>query len=173
MYNHQEDRSSLSVSVEARNPFLDYRIVEYGLMLDSRDLLHRGLSKWVVREAMRDLLPSAIVDRHDKQGFTTDEAEWLRRGALGSEVEAVFRSRAFAERPYFQTDALLTMLAAHRSGRAHTADLWRAFIVERWLRMFVDPARFQPLPGPPPAVRAQDRVVRPEKGREAATAGLR
>ena len=81
------------------------------LALDSRDLLQQGLSKWVLREAMRDILPSAIVERPDKQGFTTDEVDWLRRGELGSEIEAAFRSKSFAARPYFRPDALLTMLA--------------------------------------------------------------
>ena len=78
----------MSFSLEMRNPFLDYRIVEYGLALEPDDLLYQGLSKWVLREAVRGVLPAQVVDRSDKQGFTTDEADWLRRGHLGSEVEA-------------------------------------------------------------------------------------
>jgi asparagine synthase (glutamine-hydrolysing) len=173
MHNHQGDRNSMRFSVEARNPFLDYRIVELGLGLPPRDLLHQGRSKWVVREAMRDVLPQMIVDRSDKQGFTTDEAEWIRRGKLSSEIESVFRSKSFAARPYFQPNALSTMLEAHRAGQEFGFTLWRAFMVERWLRLFIDPAQFQPVATRLPAVRARDNVTRLEEERPTTSAGAR
>jgi asparagine synthase (glutamine-hydrolysing) len=163
MYLHHEDRNSMSFSLEGRNPFLDYRIVELGLALDPRDLVQRGLSKWIVREAMRGILPSAIVDRPDKQGFATDEAEWLSRGALGSEMEAVFRSEIFATRPYFRSEAVLAMLAAHRAGQESAFALWRAFAMERWLRRFIDPPVFQPPAKPSPRVGARDKVSRTDE----------
>ena len=151
----------MSFSLEMRNPFLDYRVVEYGLSLDPADLVHKGLSKWVLREAMRDVLPPAIVERPGKQGFTTDEVDWLREGELGSEIETVFRSSTAAARPYFDPDALLTMLASHRAGQQLEFDLWRAFAVERWLRLFIDPPVYQAPVAPSPAVRARDHVTRP------------
>ena len=153
-----------------RNPFLDYRIVELGLALDPRDLLQRGLSKWVLREAMRDMLPSMIADRADKQGFKTDEADWMRRGELGSALEAVLRSESLAARPYVQPNVLLAMLGEHRAGGQHEFDLWRAF-VERWLRLFIDPKRFRPPVRWRPDVRAADAVTRPEANRPLASAG--
>jgi asparagine synthase (glutamine-hydrolysing) len=163
MHNHLDDRSSMGVSLEMRNPFLDYRLVEVGLSLQSRDLLHQGLSKWVLREAMRDVLPSLIVNRQDKQGFTTDEAEWFRVGKLGSEIETVFRSARMADRPYFRSDALLGMLAEHRAGKSHQFEIWRAFAVERWLRLFIDPPTYREPVSGAPAIRARDHVIRPEQ----------
>jgi asparagine synthase (glutamine-hydrolysing) len=162
MHNRVDDRSSMSFSLEMRNPFLDYRIIESGLALDSHELLQRGLSKWVLREAMRDLLPPTIVDRPDKQGFASDESDWVRRGKLGSEMADVFRSRTLSERPYFRPDALLEVLAAHRAGDDFPFTLWRVFAVERWLRLFVDPVVLHPIVTPPPQVRARDRVSRLE-----------
>ena len=163
MYLHHEDRNSMSFSLEGRNPFLDYRIVELGLALDPRDLVQRGLSKWVVREAMRGILPPEIVDRPDKQGFATDEADWLSRGELGSEIESVFGSERFATRPYVRPEAALAMLAAHRDGEDSAFTLWRAFIVERWLSLFVDPPVLQPVVRQPPAILAWDQVSRPHE----------
>jgi asparagine synthase (glutamine-hydrolysing) len=171
MHNHQGDRNSMRFSLEARNPFLDYRIVELGLALRPQDLLHQGLSKWVVREAMRDLLPPMVVDRPDKQGFTTDEADWMRQGGLGSEMESVFRSKRLAARPYFDPNALLAMLTAHRGGQDFGFSLWRAFMVERWLRLFIDPTVVQPVGTPAPAVRALDHVTRPEEERPPSSVG--
>jgi asparagine synthase (glutamine-hydrolysing) len=173
MYLHHEDRNSMSFSLEGRNPFLDYRIVELGLALDPRDLVQRGLSKWVVRQAMRDILPSSIVDRPDKQGFATDEGDWLSRGELGSELESVFGSETFATRPYFRPEAVLAMLTAHRAGQDSAYALWRAFAVERWLRLFIDPTVFQPAVGSSPSVRASDHVARPADGRQTASVSLR
>jgi asparagine synthase (glutamine-hydrolysing) len=138
LYNRISDRNSMAVSIEARNPFLDYRVVELGLHLPIERLLHRGMTKWSLREAMRDLLPPAIVERVTKQGFSSDERLWFR-GALGEELEATFHSESFARRGYFDVARVLELLNRHRHGADHASELWRAFSVERWLRLFVDP----------------------------------
>ena len=147
LYNRISDRNSMTVSIEARNPFLDYRLVEVGLGLPVDRLLHRGVTKWALREGMRDLLPTEIVDRVTKQGFSSDEALWFR-GPLGEELEAAFTSESFARRGYFDTAQVLVLLEEHRRGADHAAELWRAFSVERWLRVFVDP---ESLSAPQPA----------------------
>ena len=138
LFNRIGDRNSMSLSIEARNPFLDFRLVEVGRALDVSDLLHGGMTKWVLREAVRDLLPSEIVDRATKQGFSSDERLWMH-GALGDDLEAVFSSDTFAARPYFRAEEVVNLLREHRTGVDHSAELWRAYSLERWLRIFVDP----------------------------------
>ena len=64
------------------------------------------------------------------------------------------------------------MLADHRRGRDFTLSLWRAFVVERWLRLFVDPGVLQPPSGTPLTVRAQDRVTRLEEDSTAASSDV-
>ncbi len=112
---------------------------------------------------MTGVVPREIVERVDKQGFSTDEESWLR-GALGAEVEQVFRESETEQRPYFRRGSLLAALESHRAGTGSPAELWRAFCVERWLRLFIDPPRLTaPRPGegaPTTSVRAADRVVR-------------
>lgn len=162
-YLHHEDRNSMSFALEARVPFLDYRVVEAGLALRPDELVRRGMTKWALRKAMAGSLPKEIVERTAKQGFSTDEASWLR-GGLGADVEEIFRSATTADRPYFRPEALLRALEAHRAGAGDPAELWRAFCVERWLRLFIDPPRLAAppaLPGmPTTAVSASDRIVR-------------
>ena len=142
MYNHHLDRNTMALALESRNPFLDYRVVECGLALDPEDHVRRGYTKWTLREAMRSLLPSEVVDRKRKQGFSTDESHWMR-GHLGELMDEAFSSERLASRPYFDQAALRAQLAAHRGGENHAAELWRAFIVERWLQLFVDPPQLQ------------------------------
>jgi hypothetical protein len=82
---------------------------------------------------MRPLLPAKVVDRGDKQGFTVDQQAWLA-GPLGELLRATFASERMAARPYFDAGALP---AALLQGGADA--VWRSFMVERWLRLFVDP----------------------------------
>ncbi|MEP6811356.1 MAG: asparagine synthase (glutamine-hydrolyzing) [Actinomycetota bacterium] len=138
MYNHQLDRNTMSVSLEARNPFLDYRVVECGLALRPEEHVRGGYTKWTLREAVRDLLPSEVVDRPKKQGFSTDESAWMR-GGLGDVMLATFSSSTLDERPFLDRDKLLALLDRHRKGANHSTELWRAFIVERWHHLFIDP----------------------------------
>ena len=173
MYNHQLDRISMSVSIESRNPFLDYRVVQCGLALRPEEYVRKGFTKWSLREALRDTLPKEILERRDKQGFTTDEGHWTRRN-LGRVMEATFRSPSMASRGYFDTERLLTALPADGAGNDFAPVLWRAFIVERWLRLFVDPVKLEGRPVPPAVTtrpfQATARLVRPPGGLERAPA---
>jgi asparagine synthase (glutamine-hydrolysing) len=141
MYNHQLDRNTMSVALEARNPVLDYRIVECGLALRPEDHVRAGYTKWTLREAVRDLLPSDVVDRPRKQGFSTDETHWMR-GALGDVMQQTFTGPALGSRPFIDRGLLVDELERHRRGENHHVPLWRAFIVERWFNLFIDPPTF-------------------------------
>jgi asparagine synthase (glutamine-hydrolysing) len=96
MLLHWEDRDSMAFSIEARTPFLDYRVVELSLALADSDKVGRGVSKAALRRAMRGVVPQAVLDRKDKMGFLTAEPLWITRewsprfrGMLSSAVEAL------------------------------------------------------------------------------------
>ena len=164
-YNHHADRNSMTFSLETRNPFLDVRVVEAARALHGDDLLHGGYTKWALREGVRDLVPSEVVDRADKQGFTTDERLWFR-DRLGDELAETFASESVARRGYFDQSRLLAALTRHRTGANLATELWRAYVVERWLRLFVDPEELEEPSKPSSAVEttvdASDKVVRLE-----------
>jgi asparagine synthase (glutamine-hydrolysing) len=73
-----DDRNASAFSVENRVPFVDHRLVEYVSAIPSVYKIHRGWSKWLLRLAMRDLLPKKILWRKDKIGFTTPVEDWVR-----------------------------------------------------------------------------------------------
>lgn len=73
-----EDRNSMMYSIEARTPFLDYRLVEYSLGLKSDYKIDAEWTKKILRESMKNYLPNGIRQRKDKMGFVTPEEHWIK-----------------------------------------------------------------------------------------------
>ncbi len=125
------DRISMASSVEGREPFLDHHLVEFALALPPRLKYRNGAGKWALREAMRGVLPDAVIDR-PKQGFGTPMEEWLR-GPFGDEVANVVRSSSLRERGLFDYALVDELFAAHRAGRGDWhKHLWNLYSVSVW-----------------------------------------
>ncbi len=73
-----EDRNSMAFGLEARLPFLDYRVIEFAFRLPDEYKIRKGWQKAVLREAVREL-PKEIRYRKDKKGFSTPEDEWINK----------------------------------------------------------------------------------------------
>lgn len=69
----------MAFSLEARVPFLDHRVVEFCLNLPDQYKVGSGISKVILRDAMRGIVPDSILDRRDKLGFVTAEKVWMNR----------------------------------------------------------------------------------------------
>ncbi|TML65024.1 MAG: asparagine synthase, partial [Actinobacteria bacterium] len=133
-----EDRNSMAHSLEARVPFLDYRLVELCFSLPGGELVGGGRTKAVLRRALADLLPPSVRERRDKLGFVTPERQWLR-GRLGELAADVFASRSFAERGFVDAPAARRRLDRHRRGELEAGmELWRALNLELWARASLD-----------------------------------
>ncbi len=129
-----EDRNSMAHSIEARLPFLDYRLVELAFSLDGGDLIQRGVTKAILRRALGGDLPDAVRTRTDKVGFETPEADWLR-GALGVLAAEVFASPEFRGRGFVDPAVAAARLRAQRDGSpAVRHEVWRMLCLELWAR---------------------------------------
>jgi asparagine synthase (glutamine-hydrolysing) len=101
---HEDDLNAMYFSIENRSPYLDRSLVEFCYRIPSRHLIRHGLAKAVLRDTVRDLLPTAIVDNPRKVGFNASILEYLdtadpdtRRLVLGdSPVWDVVRRDAVA-----------------------------------------------------------------------------
>jgi asparagine synthase (glutamine-hydrolysing) len=126
------DRTSMAVSLEAREPLLDHRLIEFAATLPERMRVRGRQGKWLLKKAMRRYLPDDILYR-PKQGFVTPIAEWLR-GPLAGETQAIATSAALARTGWFDTAQLARLAEAHRTGRADNARLlWQLLMLDRSL----------------------------------------
>ncbi len=126
------DRTSMAVSLEAREPLLDHRLIEFAASLPERMRVRGRQGKWLLKKAMRRYLPDDILYR-PKQGFVTPIAEWLR-GPLAGETQAIAASAALARTGWFDTAQLSRLAEAHRTGRADNSRLlWQLLMLDRSL----------------------------------------
>lgn len=88
-----EDRNSLGNSVESRLPFVDHRVIEFGLALPERLKLANGFGKWILRSAIKDMVPDSIRLNRDKRGFDVNQGRWIDNG-LGRTLRDALTARA-------------------------------------------------------------------------------
>jgi len=124
-----EDRNSMAFSIESRVPFLDHRLVEYVFSLPDEYKISGGVTKRILRESMRGLMPEAICDRRDKKGFVTPgEVKWLR-GPLAFLLEQNFRTLDF-----LNATKVEEVLDGFRKGDNKNANLvWRLVVLRYWM----------------------------------------
>ena len=123
-----EDRNSMVHGIEARLPFLDYRLVDLSLNLPLDVKIRQGWTKWVLRKAMSDCMPPEITWRKNKFSFNAPDGIWLKRHkaemmdaiARSSLVEAVTNARRLRKS--------MTTLS--------NGSLWRLYSVALWQREF-------------------------------------
>jgi asparagine synthase (glutamine-hydrolysing) len=128
-----EDRSSMAHSIEARVPFLDYRLVEYIFSLSDHQKIRNGYTKAVLRESMRNVLPEQNRMRKDKMGFVTPEHVWLTE-SLRSWLDDIINSVSFRNREYFNFPQIIKLLDDYRSQRRDIGFMvWRWVNLELWL----------------------------------------
>ena len=130
------DRTSMAVSLEAREPLLDYRLVEFAATLPASMRLRGGQGKWLMKKAMERYLPRDILYR-PKMGFVTPISAWFR-GPLADEAASLARSRVLAGSGWFEPAMIERLAADHRAGRAeHGRTLWQLVMLERaMVRLF-------------------------------------
>jgi len=134
-----EDRNSMWFSLEARVPFLDYRLVEKVLATPGEQIIKNGMTKHLLREAMRGVVPEAIRLRRDKIGFGTPQDEWFRTPAWQELILDVLNSPECRERKLIDTSKALALYQQHRAGRLNAArEIWKWVHLEEWFRTFVD-----------------------------------
>jgi asparagine synthase (glutamine-hydrolysing) len=149
LYNHFEyklehllkwsDINSMQFSVENRSPFLDYTLVEKVLASPASQKINHGTSKYILREAMKGILPDPIRLRQDKVGFETPEHKWFREENFRAFIQELIHSESFRSRPYFNAEKVQRLYSEHLQGKINIGqEIWKWINLELWCRRYVD-----------------------------------
>ncbi|MFN0111961.1 MAG: asparagine synthase (glutamine-hydrolyzing) [Blastocatellia bacterium] len=131
------DRASMAVSLEARCPLLDHRLMELAARIPSSLKLRGREGKHIFKRAVGHLLPPEILNRR-KQGFVVPLAEWLR-GDLRELAESLLFD-ATANDGWLERSAIRKLWQRHQSGwaglRDYSRPLWAVLMFRMWQRTF-------------------------------------
>jgi asparagine synthase (glutamine-hydrolysing) len=127
------DRASMAVSLEARVPLLDHRVVEFAWSLDSSLKIRQGDQKWLLKRVLERYVPPSLTER-PKMGFAVPIGSWIK-GPLRDWAESLIGDDALAKSEVFDSDAVSTIWKQHVSEQAdvHTM-LWRILMYQAWMK---------------------------------------
>ena len=144
----KQDQMSMAASIESRVPFLDHKLVEFAAALPTRMKLRGFRTKWILREAVRGILPPEILTRR-KMGFPVPFGVWMK-GSWQTVARDVLLDRRSRERGIVDPAAVEQLIDAHAAGTVQGADaIWSLLNLELWYRTHIDGEGVQTLPGRP------------------------
>ncbi|MDA2915389.1 asparagine synthase (glutamine-hydrolyzing) [Nitrospinae bacterium AH_259_B05_G02_I21] len=133
-----EDRNGMAHSVEARSPFMDYRLVEFLFSLPPEQKIQKGYTKRILREACRGVVPETVLARPDKMGFVTPMGPWFRSD-LRQRIAELLAPKVLSQRGYLDPGRSQAAFQAHCSGQANLDfTIWSWVNLELWFRIFID-----------------------------------
>ena len=129
-----EDRCSMAFSIEARTPFLDYRLVEEVQNSPSEYLIKDGLSKSFIRDAVYRFIPPLVFDRSDKKGYPTPSSDWI--DASLDKIKSLFEGDCYVYK-YIDEENFKNLLSS-KDIKFKGNEIWRIIFLELWFKEFFD-----------------------------------
>lgn len=131
---HVEDRTSMAASIESRVPLLDHRIVEFMASIPPNIKFAGGRMKHLFKEAVKNLLPPAIINRKDKMGFPVPFSQWTK-GVAKEFVRTTLLSDRARQRGIYNVAEVENAVDNEKEfGRV----VWGLLCLELWFRIFID-----------------------------------
>jgi asparagine synthase (glutamine-hydrolysing) len=129
-----EDRVTMANSLESRVPLLDHRIVKLITSMPPRMKFKGGEMKYILKKAIKNILPANIYHRKDKMGFPVPLHLWAKNNA-GAFFRDVLLSKTCRERGLFNTQEIEKLI---ENENAFGRRLWGLLCLELWFRTFID-----------------------------------
>jgi asparagine synthase (glutamine-hydrolysing) len=133
---YKVDMASMANSLEVRSPFLDYRVVEFGLSLPAKYKIGGRENKHILRDIARGFVPRNLIDR-PKMGFGIPRAKWLRQDLKGLAQEVLLDERS-RSRGWYQFNKVEEILKNHQRGLELDTLIWPMFMLELWAKTWID-----------------------------------
>lgn len=131
------DRASMMVSLEARVPILDHKLVEFAASVPPSLKVRGNTTKYILKKAAEKLVPKEVIYR-PKQGFAIPIGSWLRNEWSGMCTDLVLGERALS-RNNFNPRFLNKVMTEHKWGRRdHSYIIWTLMVLELWFREMID-----------------------------------
>lgn len=131
------DRLSMAHGLETRAPFLDHELAEFCASMPPSLKIRRGTTKYAMRRAARDRLPSSII-RRPKQGFMFPVAFWLNDETLPSLVDGLVQGPLVRE-GWIRGSAIEGLAREHkRRVQDHHVRIWMLLNLDAWFRIYLD-----------------------------------
>lgn len=132
---HQDDRMSMANSLESRVPMADPRLVRFALHTNFSLKLRGGATKWILRQAVSDVLPENVLNRR-KVGFDTPAEQWMR-ATHRDFIHDLLLSQAAKSRGYWDASQVRAILEKEDSPYWFKL-IWKLASIEAWARGFLD-----------------------------------
>lgn len=133
---HYGDALSMAFSLESRLPFMDYRLVDFCFKLPPEYLINDGKGKYILREAMKDILPEHIYKDTKKLGFPSPVDKFFRENK--DLLKSILLSDTCKSRDIFNAVVLEKFIDDKMDKNSGERIIFRIICVELWFRIFID-----------------------------------
>lgn len=131
------DIASMSVSLEARSPFLDHHLMEFAASLPEKMKLRRLTTKYLLKRILKKMVPAENLTR-TKMGFGVPIGYWFR-GAMQPFLRQTLLSDKALARGLFKPERVRRIVDDHVEGKSdHSHRLWSLLMLELWFERFID-----------------------------------
>ena len=131
------DRATMSNSLEAREPMLDHRILEFTAQLPDEYKYQNGLKKRILREITHDYIPKELLDR-PKMGFAIPIAKWLKN-ELRDHVEEYLNEDRIEKQGIFNWEFITKLKMDFYKGRKeYDSKLWYFLMFQMWYERWME-----------------------------------
>ncbi len=133
-----EDINSMWFSLESRVPFLDHRLVEKTIAMESNRIIKNGVNKYILRQALKGTLPEKIRMRMDKIGFDNPADDWFRGIQFQHLLNDIFENGYFFKEGMMNKEKAKRIYSLHLKGKINChVEIWKWININLWYDMFI------------------------------------
>lgn len=135
-YLMYDDRASMAFGIEARAPFMDYRIVEFAFSLEEQYKINEENNKYILRKSFSDVIDRDILDRKDKMGFTSPQEIW-QKNEWNKHFNSIFEEIDKNGILDFNKQEIVNRYGMYMDDKFNNWPyIWRIFCLKRWIDIY-------------------------------------